>query len=827
VTVPAATDLPTTPDGGLDDAEVTRRRAAGLGNASPPPTTRTYAQILRENVFTFVNNILFALGIALVVVGRPIDALVSLTVISTNVLVGIVQEIRAKRTLDRIALVTRPTATVVRLGATVEVPPEDLVLGDLIAVSAGDQIVLDGRLVAGDLGVDESQLTGESDVVRKRLGDQVFSGSFATTGGGRYVVEAVASGSFANRITAGARSFRRVITPLQAEINLVIRVVLGIVLYLEVLLVLRGFVQRSVLGDVVADATLLAGLVPNGLFVSIAVAYALGAIRILRFGALVQQANSIESLSHVDVLCLDKTGTLTANRLEVEAVAGLGGATEDEVVAVLAALAASATVRNQTTQAIATRWPREALPQAAEVPFSSARKWSAIAFAHADTALPGIIALGAPTFLRPSLATGDDGEPVAWQELERTAAAWTERGLRVLLVATFDDAAALPPHDDDDEATLPAGMRALGLVAMADELRAEAGAVLASFAAAGVAVKVISGDDPDTVVALARQAGLGDAASISGHELDQLDEAGLAKAAEASTVFGRITPAQKERLVESLKASGHYVAMIGDGVNDVLSLKKADLAIAMGSGSQATRGVADIVLMQDSFAAVAQAVEEGQRILNGMQDILKLFLTRIATVGLVVVSSLVVITFPIELRNASALTVFTVGIPSALLAVWAQPGKRVRDSLDRTLARFVVPAAIVSSLMGLFVFYLVLWLSSPDASAIDRATVDARTALTSFLVFVGLFLILFVEPPIKWFAVAEPVTPDRRPAMLAIGLGIAFVVMLLVPPGRAFFQLVVPAPRDALIVILAVVAWVLLVRMVWTHTIVERFLGRA
>ena len=349
------------------------------------------------------------LGIALVAVGRPIDALVSLTVISTNVIVGIVQEIRAKRTLDRIALLTRPTATVVRSGATVEVPPEDLVLGDLVAVNAGDQIVLDGHLVVGDVGVDESQLTGESDVVRKRHGDQVFSGSYATTGAGRYVVDAVASGSFANRITAGARSFRRVITPLQAEINLVIRVVLGIVLYLEILLVVRGLVQRSVLGDVVADATLLAGLVPNGLFVSIAVAYALGAIRILRFGALVQQANSIESLSHVDVLCLDKTGTLTANRLEVEAVAGLGGASEDEVIAVLAALAASATVRNQTTTAIATRWPREALPQAAEVPFSSARKWSAVAFAHADTALPGIIALGAPTFLRPSLATGADG----------------------------------------------------------------------------------------------------------------------------------------------------------------------------------------------------------------------------------------------------------------------------------------------------------------------------------------------------------------------------------------------------------------------------------
>jgi predicted enzyme related to lactoylglutathione lyase len=218
-------------------------------------------------------------------------------------------------------------------------------------------------------------------------------------------------------------------------------------------------------------------------------------------------------------------------------------------------------------------------------------------------------------------------------------------------------------------------------------------------------------------------------------------------------VFGRITPVQKERLVTTLRARGHYVAMIGDGVNDVLSLKKADLAIAMGSGSQATRGVADLVLMQDSFAAVAQAVEEGQRILNGMQDILKLFLTRIATVGLVVVSSLVVVTFPIELRNASALTVFTVGIPSAPRGVGAaRPA--VRDSLDRTLARFVVPAAVVSSLMGLMVFYLVLALSNPGGGR-STSRPATRTALTSFLVFVGLFLILFVEPPIPWFAAAE------------------------------------------------------------------------
>jgi cation-transporting P-type ATPase E len=845
-TIAAHPELTPTPAEGLSSAEADRRRAAGLGNVALPPTTRTYAQILRENTFTFVNNILFALGIALVLVGRPMDAVVSLAVISTNIVVGIVQEIRAKRTLDRIALLTRPTATVVRDATPSQVPPDELVLGDLLELRAGDQVVLDGRVASGSVGLDESQLTGESDVVHKRPGDEVFSGSFATTGSARYMAEKVASASFANQITAGARSFRRIVTPLQGEVNLVVRVVLAIVVYLEILLVMRGLVQALRPGDVVADATLLAGLVPNGLFVSIAVAYALGAIRILRFGALVQQSNAIESLSHVDVLCLDKTGTLTANRLEVDGVVPLGGATEDDVVAAAAALAASATAGNKTSEALAARWPGAARPLAAEVPFSSARKWSAVAFAvpggreaadggRAAVDVPGVVALGAPQFLRRYLATGDapepegaDREPDGWEAIGAELARLTARGMRVLLVATHPDAAALVSPEDDASATLPVGMRAIGLVVLRDELRHEAAETLAEFRANGVHVKIISGDDPDTVVALAQQAGLAEAASASGDELDALDDERLADLAEETVVFGRITPAQKERLVDALRARGHYVAMIGDGVNDVLSLKKANLAIAMGSGTQATRGVADLVLMQDSFAAVAQAVGEGQRILNGMQDILKLFLTRIATVALVVVSSLVVATFPIELRNASALTVFTVGIPTVLLAFWAQPGRRVRASLTRTLAVFVAPAAIVSSLVGLLVLNGSLYFAgagSLSGAELAVALDNARTALTAFLVYAGLLLILFVEPPIPWFAVAEPLTRDRRPALLALVLGVGFIVTLQLGVARDFFSFGLPAPRDALLVAVAVFAWAVLVREFWRRRLVERFLG--
>lgn len=817
-------DLPPTPSEGLTEEEARRRRAAGMGNAALPPTSRTYLQIVRENVFTFINNILLALGAALVAVGRPVDALVSVLVIGTNVVVGVAQEIRAKRTLDRIALLTQPTATLIRDGRAREVPPTELVVGDLIQITPGDQVVLDGRLASGAVGLDESQLTGESDVVRKKPGDEVFSGSFATTGTGRYVAEKVSTASLANQITAGARTFRRVLTPLQSQINLVIRVVLGIVIYLEILLVIRGLLRSAALGDVVADATLVAGLVPNGLFVSIAVAYALGAIRILRFGALVQQSNAIESLSHVDVLCLDKTGTLTANRLEVEAVAGLGGVPEEDVIAAVSTLASSATAANKTSEAIAAKWPEPPRPLAGEVPFSSARKWSAVAVDGAQ-----VVALGAAPFIKPYLARDANGDVALWPAIEEAASAWTSRGLRVLLVATYPDAAALPHADDESSAVLPLGMLPIGLVALRDQLRGEAAATLLRFIEAGVAIKIISGDDRDTVVALARQAGLeGDLPSISGPELEAADAPTVARLATETTVFGRITPAQKERLVDALRAAGHYVAMIGDGVNDVLSLKKANLAISMGSGSQATRGVADLVLMGDSFAAVVQAVEEGQRIINGMQDILKLFLTRIATVGLVVVSSLVVVSFPIELRNASALTIFTVGIPSALLAVWAQPGRRPAESLATTLASFVIPAAIVSSLMGLAVFYGSIALAGAhDDAALAAASAQARTALTTFLVFVGLVLIVFVEPPTRWFAVIEPLTKDRRPTYLALVLGAGYIATLLIQPMREFFSFAVPTPRDALLAVGAGLVWVPLVRLFWERQLVHRFLGVA
>ncbi len=817
--------LTPTPDAGLSAAEVITRRARGLGNDAPEKTGRSYPQIVVENAFTFTNNIMFLLGLGLVIVGRPLDAVVSVVVVGTNVVVGVVQEVRAKRTLDRISLLTRPTASVIRDGQPSVISPRELVIGDLVAVSAGDQFVLDGKLSQGRLQADESLLTGESDLVRKSAGDEVYSGSFCATGSGRYVVTHVGAESLANRITQGAKAFRRVLTPLQRNVNSVIRLALVLVVYMEVLLVLTAIVHVISPGETIAQASVLAGLIPNGLFVSIAVAYALGAVRLVRFGALVQQANAVESLSRVDVLCTDKTGTLTANRLALRELVPLN-TDEDGLRRALATFVASTTERNKTAEAITTALPAEPQPMVREVPFSSARKWSAATLENGTSYV-----LGAPQLLRPALAEAHrDG----WPDIERHVNERAASGLRVLLLLSSDDKDAI--SGDDDDARLAPTFVPLGMIVLEDELRPGVGAILERFRQAGVQVKIISGDDPDTVVALARQAGLaGDLPQISGTELDAMDDATLAAAARRNIVFGRITPTQKERLVAAVRAGGAYVAMIGDGVNDVLSLKRSNLAVAMASGSQASRGVADIVLTEDSFAALAPAVEEGQRIINGMFDIIGLFLARIATMGLVIVSSLAIGVFPIALRNASAITLLSVGIPAALLALWAQPGKQQHDTLGWTVIRFVLPAALLSSLAALVVFYGSIWLSvagaPPSATtvlqqqAFDAAVPAAQSALTAFLVFVGLALIVFVEPPTDFLAVIQSRSPDRRPTLLAVGLAIAFVVLTLVPLLGDLFALTPLALVQWLLVAAAFAAWFVVMRLTWRYRLIERFVG--
>jgi cation-transporting P-type ATPase E len=828
---------------GLTQEEVLARRARGEGNTAAPRVTRSYRQIFVENVVTFINMCLFGLGIALVLLGRTGDALVSTAVILTNVVVSVAQELRAKWTLDRIALLVRPTASVLRDDRLQTVAPSDLVVGDVLHVEPGDQILVDGRvLTSQQLAVDQSLLTGEAELVAKAAGDEVYSGTYCVSGSGYYEAERVGARSLANQMTAGARAYRRILTPLQRQINLVVRLVLLLVLYLEFLLVVMSIFRRVNLADSVENSTIVAGLVPNGLFLSIAVAYALGAVRILRFGALVQQANAIESLSHVDVLCLDKTGTLTANRLQVAQLVPLGLG-EEALGRVLGACAASASAGNKTLDALRTAWPSAAYALGGEVPFSSARQWSAVAFtavAGPEHGVQGTYVLGAPEVLRPALheAGTAPGEPDVRQTLDEQVRTLTAQGLRVLLLTRAPRGFPTSSTADRDESgasfVLPTDLEPLGLVALRDELRPEARETLNAFLQAGIQPKIISGDHPETVAALARQAGLpADLRVLSGPELERMSEAEFEAAAESGGIFGRITPQLKERLVGALRRHGHYVAMIGDGVNDVLSLKQADLGIAMRSGSQAARGVADVVLMQDSFAVLVPAVAEGQRILNGMQHILQLFLARIGTVGLVIVSSLVVGTFPLELRQGSLVTFFSVGVPAIALAVWAHPGLTSQRHLMRDLGDFVMPAVLLTSVMALALFVGTYALhlvqlgafGTRDPAALLRDYPQAQTTLTAFLVLCGLLLMIFVEPPTAWWAGAAATRGDWRPTILAVGLMLVFAVVTVDPALRTLFVLAPLGVQEYVILGGAVALWVLALRGALRTRVLSRYLS--
>ncbi|MBW7886331.1 MAG: HAD-IC family P-type ATPase, partial [Caldilineaceae bacterium] len=583
---------------GLTEREATERRARGLGNDAKVGTGRTYLQILRENVFTFFNIVLFSLASILLLLGSPRDAFFTGVVALFNVSLATFQEIRAKRKLDRIALLTRPTATVLREEVEKVIDPNQVVTGDLVVAGPGDQIIVDGTVVGdSEAEVDESLLTGEADPVPKRAGDAVSSGSFVISGRVVYEAEQVGGNSFAARLTESARAHKSELTPLQQEVNLVIRVLLAVVFFFGLLIALNLFLSTDVsLVDSVRAASVVFGLTPSSLFLTIVVAYAIGAVRIAGQGALVQRSNAIESLTHVSVLCLDKTGTLTSNRIKFERLVPLGEGPDlpgaQHLRAILGIYARSCTAGNRTSEAIVAALPGQPEQPVAEVLFASDRKWSALAF-EGET-LRGLYTLGAPEVLIPHLADQR-------RDLDAEIGLWSAQGLRVLLFAGLPT--VMPLHDAQGVPQLPEGLIPLGLLVLSDELRPDARETLAGFAEAGIRLKIISGDNPHTVEALARQAGMAaDGAPLvlrSGQELAMLDEAGFQAAVRETTIFGRITPEQKQRIVRTLREQGEYVAMTGDGVNDVLALKQARLGIAMQSGSQAARSVADIILLND------------------------------------------------------------------------------------------------------------------------------------------------------------------------------------------------------------------------------------
>jgi cation-transporting ATPase E len=819
---------------GLTEQEAAARRSQGQGNNLPLQTSRTYADIFRENLFTFINIVLFFISLVLILLGRIDDVGVIAFVIGSNVIVNIYQEIRAKKKLDKIALVSRPTVTIVREGQEKVVDPNEIVVGDLLVVHPGDQIVVDGTVVGdGEVNMDESLLTGESDLIPKQAGKLLYSGSFCVSGKAYYEAEKVGKDSYANQLTAGAKTFRRVLTPLQREINLIVRLLLVAAIFLWLLAGIALVMGLASFPRSVENAAVIAGLVPSGLFLMITLAYAMGAVRMADRNALIQQSNAVESLSHINVMCLDKTGTLTANRIQLQSLQPIG-VEEEKLRSLLRDYAASASFSNKTNDAIAVAYPGQKRPLKEEIPFASAYKWSAEAFD--DPELPGVYVLGPPDVLSATV-------PLT-EEQRQSIQAGTDEGLRVLLFAHAPTWVPMRTADAN-QPQLPTGLEAMGLLFFGDELRPRVQQTLHRFQEGGIEVKVISGDNPNTVAALARQAGLGpNIRLISGQDLAQMNEGEFAQAAAETTVFGRITPDQKARLVKAFQSQGKYVAMMGDGVNDVPSLKQANVGIAMESGSQITRGVADMVLLKDSFEALPDAFLEGQRIRNSIQDVTKISLVRVFSFVILMLALVMPgFIFPLNIKHNAILTLLTEGIPTLGVTLWAKPGKSSNQGLLRSLLPFVLPAMALLALFSLLVYvgYTVkqimplLRLIDGNMSIRDigqvvtpervvNALFLARNSLVAFLIFCGLLLILFVKPPTRFWTGGSPLSGDWRYTVMALGMLGLYVVLLVVPGLRSLFDLQILLPIDYLILALLAFLWALLVRTAWRYHWLERFL---
>lgn len=830
---------------GLTQAEVQARRAQGETNAASFRAGRSAWDIIRANLFNLFNNTLYTIGFALIALGQSYDALTSVGLALVNALIGTVQELRAKRQLDRISLLTRSAVTVVRAGVEQKLDPAELVRGDLLRVEAGDQILVDGPVVGGgQLELDESLLTGEPDLVRKQAGAMLRSGSFCVTGTAYYRAELVGSASYAHQLTSTVRNFQLTRTPLQRQVALVVRLITSVVALMSGVILLQAIVEAFPFVRIVQISAVLSGQIPYGLFFLIALTYALGAAHIARKGGLVQQLNAVESLSHVNVLCMDKTGTLTANRLRLHALHPLGPLDGTTVEEALGSFARSSGTGNATSNALVAALPGTLCTPVAALPFASARKWSALALETPE--LRGVYALGAVEQLAPYLVAEHD----AHGRLTEQAAQWADAGLRVLLFAYNPTTRSLP-----DPASQPASLpplTPLALIALADELRPQAREVIAASRKLGIELKIISGDNPHTVAALARQAGFpSDLRLISGLELSELTPARFAHVVAESSIFGRVAPEQKEQIVTELARQGRYIAMLGDGVNDALALKRAHVGIAMASGSSVTRNVADMVLLHDSFAALLPAIAEGRRIIAGLSIALYLFLTRAVTSMLIIIAvSMIGLGFPYEPAQV-ALTLFTVGLPTLMLARWARPEPPAAGLLRRLLY-FVIPAATVTTAfgVGIYTFFYTLILNSandftlpPRAVArweaytglsyrIDAgfseaaATIVAQTALSSFVSLASFGLILFLAPPGNFCAGWTTPSPqiDRRPAILALILALIYLFVARTPTLASYFGLVTPGGPEPLMLLIALPLWFLTLRTIWRAKLFERLL---
>ncbi|MFN8161253.1 MAG: HAD-IC family P-type ATPase, partial [Solirubrobacterales bacterium] len=774
---------------GLDSAEAQRR----LRELGPPPETssRSVSTIVAGNVFTLFNAIIGVFFVLILSLGLFADAVFGLIAI-VNSWIGIRQELKAKRKLDELAVLVAPRASVLRDGAVTELLGDQVVPGDVVIVEPGDQLVADGEVIRSrSITLDESVLTGEADGVRKEAGDRALSGSYCISGAGEYVVDAVRENSYAGSIAGEARTFRHPPSPLQEEVNRVIVACTYLMVPLAVLLIGALKVRNANITEAAQTATAgLITLIPEGLVLLMSVTFAVAAVRLAKRGTLVQQMSATESLAAVDTICVDKTGTLTDGELRLLSVEPADPAGRKAAEAALGRFAASAANRNRTLEAIAEEFPERPARVTAEVPFSSEWKWSGLTVDGAGRSL----VMGAPDVL---VESGALRLPAT---LASTLAEETGAGRRVLAFA--ETSAALPP---DPSHQAPPPLTATALVVLEESLRPDAADTVAFMREQQVDLKLISGDARETVTAVARSVGVpADAGVIEGGDLPEEPER-LVEAAQRNTVFCRIRPEQKKTLVGALSESGRYAAMIGDGVNDVPALKQARMAVAMGSGTQVTKGVADVVLLEDEFSRLPEAVAEGRRIARNVHRLGRLYLTKtVYAATLILLVGVPGFAFPFLPRHLTLAALLTIGIPSFVLALAPSDGPLYRGRLLRSLAAFAVPAGVSIALASILSFMLV-------DTFFGGSLQDGRTAATTTLIVLGLAFVLLLERgPGR-----EHIAIQSYMLALVAGLGAIFALGLSAPPVREFFDMSILSAGQWFLALLSAAAGLLMASLFW------------
>ena len=739
---------------GLTGAQVAERVERGQVNDVPVRSSRSTVDIVRANVFTRFNAIIGVLWLIMLVVAPIQDSLFGFVILA-NTGIGIVQEWRAKKTLDSLALIGEVRPTVRRDGTAAPVSTSEIVLDDLIEIGPGDKVVVDGVCVEADgLEIDESLLTGEADPVVKHPGDHVMSGSFVVAGGGAFQATKVGREAYAAQLAEEASRFTLVQSELRSGISTILKYVTWMMVPTAIgLIVSQLVVKENAFDDSVARTVGgIVPMVPEGLVLLTSVAFAIGVIRLGRKQCLVQELPAIEGLARVDTVCLDKTGTLTEGGMDVTELRPLQGADETYVRKVLGALGESDPRPNASLKAIIDAYPAvEGWRCTEALPFSSARKYSGAVFSEGD-GQTGRWLLGAPDVL-----LADDDPALA--ETGRL----NEQGLRVLLLARV--------ARDLDDPDVTRGAKPTALVVLEQRLRPDAADTLRYFADQNVRAKVISGDNAVSVGAVAAKLGLS-GTTVDARRLPA-EQDGMAEALDDGTVFGRVTPQQKRHMVGALQARGHTVAMTGDGVNDVLALKDADIGVAMGSGSEATRAVAQIVLLNNSFATLPSVVAEGRRVIGNITRVATLFLVK--TVYSVLLAVLVVcsqVEYPFLPRHLTLLSTLTIGIPAFFLAL-APNKERARPNFVRRVMRYAIPGGVVAAL-ATFATYLLAREHYTGPGALDAET--SAATLTLFLI--SMWVLAIIARPYTWWRVA-----------LVASMAGAFLLVLVVPWLQHFFAL--------------------------------------